>query len=225
MVGKRKYEEGCAVAHALDLIGERWALLIVRELLLGAKRFTDLRNGIAGVSADVLSQRLRELINAGVIAQVSVPPPTASQTYELTRWGAELGPVINQLARWGSQSVTFDPSQRTSVDALVLSMDVLFDPRVVGRYATVIAMNIDGQHFVAEAIDGHLDVRRGDTTSAAGRLTTSRKSMASMLYNGRTLADVEAQGEAAVAGDRKAVQEFLSCFPSPLTRESNDQPK
>lgn len=222
MVGKRKYGEGCAVAHALDLIGERWALLVVRELLLGPKRFTDLRGGIAGVSADVLSQRLRELIDAGVIAQVCVPPPTASQTYELTRWGAELRPVINQLALWGSQSATFDPLQRTSIDALVLSMDVLLDPRAVGQYATVIAMNIDGQLFVAEAVDGHLDVRRGGTTSAAGTLTTSRKSLASMLYGGRTLADVEAQGEAAVTGDRVAVQRFMSSFLSPPTHESND---
>jgi DNA-binding HxlR family transcriptional regulator len=223
MVGKRKYGEGCAVAHALDLVGERWALLVVRELLLGPKRFTDLRSGIAGVSADVLSQRLRELVDAGVIAQVSVPPPTASQTYELTQWGAELRPVIDQLALWGSQSPAFDPLQRTSVDSLVLSMDVLCDPRVAfERSADLIALNIDGQRFVAQAVDGHLDVRRGAATSAAGTLTTSRTSLASMLYGGRTLAEAEAQGEATVTGNSAAVQRFMSSFRSPPTREGND---
>jgi DNA-binding HxlR family transcriptional regulator len=221
MVGKRKYGEGCAIAHALDLIGERWALLVVRELLLGPKRFTDLRGGIAGVSADVLSQRLRELIDAGVIVQVSVPPPTASQTYELTRWGAELRPVIDQLAMWGSRSETFDPLQRASVDSLMLSMGVLFDSRVVERFTAVIAMNIDGQRFVAEAVDGYLDVRRGDVASAAGTLTTSRERLASMLYGGRTLADAEVRGEAAVTGNRVVVQRFMSSFLAPPTRESN----
>jgi DNA-binding HxlR family transcriptional regulator len=221
MVGKRKYGEGCAIAHALDLIGERWALLVVRELLLGPKRFTDLRGGIAGVSADVLSQRLRELIDAGVIVQVNVPPPTASQTYELTRWGAELRPVIDQLAMWGSRSETFDPLQRASVDSLMLSMDVLFDSRVVEQFTAVIAINIDGQRFVAEAVDNHLDVRRGDVTSAAGTLTTSRECLASMLYGGHKLADAEARGEAAVTGNRVAVRRFMSSFLGPPTRESN----
>jgi DNA-binding HxlR family transcriptional regulator len=100
--GRRKFDDGCAVAHALDLIGERWALLIVRELLLGPKRFTDLHSGLPGTSPDVLTQRLRELTETGVVRRRHLPPPAASWVYELTDWGAELEAVVQRLAQWGA---------------------------------------------------------------------------------------------------------------------------
>src|SRR3981081_569297 len=103
MVGRRKYDEGCAVSHALDVIGERWALLVVRELLLGPKRFTDLRTGLPHLSADVLSQRLREPERAGSVGRAKLPPPAGSRVYELTEWGRDLEPVVLDLGRWGSR--------------------------------------------------------------------------------------------------------------------------
>src|SRR5271167_1726439 len=96
----RTYHQICPVARALDVIGERWALLVVRELLLGPKRFTDLRAGMPNLSPDVLSQRLRELEQAGVLRRDRLPPPIASQVYELTDWGRELEPVVLGLGRW-----------------------------------------------------------------------------------------------------------------------------
>src|SRR3712207_2209728 len=105
----RTYDDGCAAAHALDLIGERWALLIVRELLLGPKRFTDLRAGLPGASADVLAQRLREMTESGVVRRRKLPPPAGSEVYELTDWGAGLEPVVTHLGRWGSASQSLDP--------------------------------------------------------------------------------------------------------------------
>jgi DNA-binding HxlR family transcriptional regulator len=101
MATMRTYDDGCAAAHALDLVGERWALLVVRELLLGPKRFTDLRAGLPAVSSNVLSQRLRELEQAGVVRRRRLPPPAGSRVYELTDWGMELEPVIIRLGRWG----------------------------------------------------------------------------------------------------------------------------
>src|SRR6187401_1310870 len=101
---KRTYGDRCGVARALDLVGERWALLVVRELLLGPKRFTDLRAGLPGLSPDVLSQRLRELEQAGILARRTLPPPAASQVYELTDRGHELRPVVLALGRWGSRA-------------------------------------------------------------------------------------------------------------------------
>ncbi len=97
----RTYDDACAAAHALDLVGERWALLVVRELLLGPKRFTDLRTGIPKASPNVLAQRLRELERAGVVRRRKLPPPAASRVYELTEWGLELEPVIVSPGRWG----------------------------------------------------------------------------------------------------------------------------
>jgi DNA-binding HxlR family transcriptional regulator len=145
MVGRRKYDEGCAVAHALDLIGERWALLVVRELLLGPKRFTDLRAGMPGASPDVLAQRLRELTEAGVVRQRKLPPPAGSQIYELTDWGAELEPVVNGLGRWGSRSPSMPFDADSSVDSLVLSLRALFDAQAVqGFNATVLRWSAAG---------------------------------------------------------------------------------
>ena len=100
MVGRRKYEDGCAIAQALDVIGERWALLVVRELVLGPKRFTDLLTALHGASSDVLTQRLRDLSEAGVVRRRRLGPPAATWVYELTDWGAELEPIIlEQRAR------------------------------------------------------------------------------------------------------------------------------
>ena len=106
----RSYEDGCAAAHALDLIGERWALLVVRELLLGPKRFTDLRAGLPGISPNVLSQRLDELERVGVVRRRRLLPPAASWVYDLTPWGQELEPIILQLGRWGARSPLRCPS-------------------------------------------------------------------------------------------------------------------
>src|SRR5882724_9674006 len=102
MAGKRSYGDPCGIARALDLVGERWALLVVRELVLGPKRFTDLRAGLPNLSPDVLAQRLRELERAGVALRRKLPPPAGSWVYELTDWGRELEPVVLALGRWGS---------------------------------------------------------------------------------------------------------------------------
>src|SRR5919112_261043 len=104
MATMRTYDDGCAAAHALDLVGERWALLVIRELLLGPKRFTDLRAGLPNASPNVLAQRLRELEGVGVVRRRKLPPPAASRVYELTEWGMELEPVIISLGRWGARA-------------------------------------------------------------------------------------------------------------------------
>src|SRR3954452_6181792 len=114
----RTYGDRCGVARALDLVGERWALLVVRELLLGPKRFTDLRAGLPHVSADVLAQRLRELEQAGVLGRGTLPPPAASRIYELTDRGRALEPVVLALGRWGSAAPVPSGEPRMSEDAL-----------------------------------------------------------------------------------------------------------
>src|SRR5256885_13468027 len=97
MPARRKYDQGCGTAHALDLVGDRWALLVVRELVFGPKRFTDLRGGLPGIGPNVLSQRLKELEEEGVVRRRVLPPPAGSTVYELTEWGAELEEVLVRL--------------------------------------------------------------------------------------------------------------------------------
>src|SRR3954453_5510820 len=104
MSSRRKYDQGCGSARALELVGDRWALLVVRELLLGPKRFTDLRDGLPGIGPNVLSQRLKELEEIGVLRREQLPPPAASTVYELTEWGHELEEILVRLGRWGARS-------------------------------------------------------------------------------------------------------------------------
>src|SRR2546430_1056217 len=123
---KRSYDDGCAAAHALDLIGERWALLVVRELVLGPKRFTDLRAGLSGISPNVLTQRLEELEHAAILRRRKLTRPAAAWVYELTEWGMQLEPVVVALGRWAARS-PFLPEGSLSVDSLILSLRTMFD--------------------------------------------------------------------------------------------------
>src|SRR5690606_11724400 len=117
MVNKRTYGDGCAIAHALDLVGERWALLIVRELILGPKRFTDLRAGMPHATPSILSQRLRELEDAGVVERDTLPPPSGSRVYRLTDWGMQLEPIVTSLGRWASRSPALPDDEAIGVDS------------------------------------------------------------------------------------------------------------
>ena len=96
---RRSYDDACGAAHALDLVGERWALLVMRELMLGPKRFSDLRADLPGISANVLTQRLEGLQDAGVLRRRKLPPPASVQAYELTPWGYESEPIFQALGR------------------------------------------------------------------------------------------------------------------------------
>ncbi len=112
MARSRTQPDGCGIAHASELLGQRWALLVVRELLLGPKRFTDLRAGIPDISPNVLGQRLRELEESGIVRRRKLAPPAAVQVYELTEWGRDLEPAVLALGRWASQVGLLPPRRR-----------------------------------------------------------------------------------------------------------------
>jgi DNA-binding HxlR family transcriptional regulator/putative sterol carrier protein len=215
MVGRRKYGEGCAVSHALDVIGERWALVVVRELLLGPKRFTDLRAGMPGASPDVLAQRLRELTVAGVVRQRKLPPPAGSQVYELTEWGAELEPVVTHLGRWGSRSPSMPYDADRSTDSLVLSLRALFDREAAQGFSATIALRLGEDDFSIEVDDGQLQLVRGDTEKATATLETDLHTLAAVLYGGRPLDDAVRTGALSITGKTAVVARFLSLFPLP----------
>src|SRR3954452_22182458 len=131
MTGKRTYGDGCGIAHGLDLVGERWALLVVRELLLGPKRFTDLRSGLPNASPNVLSQRLRELEDAGVVQRRRLAPPPGSSVYALPAGRPEGGggrePIVMALGGWAIQSPAFPPGDPLGEDSAILALRTLFD--------------------------------------------------------------------------------------------------
>src|SRR6516165_3045438 len=216
MVGRRKYDDGCAVAHALDLVGERWALLVVRELLLGPKRFTDLLVGVRGASPDVLTQRLRELTEAGVVRRKRLGPPTAAWVYELTTWGADLGPIVTGLARWASHSPGMRYDAPLGTDSAVLSLEALFDPSAAAGVDATIALHLGDERFRLRIANSQLAVTRAETERPNATIDTNTNTLLSLLRANRPLDDALANGELRLAGDRALVEKFRRLFPTPL---------
>ena len=211
----RTYCDGCAAAHALDIIGERWALLVVRELLLGPKRFTDLRAGLPAVSPNVLAQRLRELERAGVLRRRKLPPPAASKVYELTEWGMELEPVIVRLGRWGARSPSKPRDAALGVDSLVLSFRTMFAPHTAEGLRASYELRLGEDVFVAVVDDGRFEIARGSAEKPDATIETDAATLAALVYEGRDLAEALSAGEVKIEGDEAAVERFVRLFPLP----------
>lgn len=216
VAGKRTYGDPCGIARALDVVGERWALLVVRELLLGPKRFTDLRAGLPHLGQDVLSQRLRELERAGVVQRTTLPPPAGSRVYELTDWGHELEPVVLSLGRWGSRA-PFPPDRtELGVDSLVLALKTVFDPdRADGLTGASYELRLGEQVFTARLADRHLDLARGSAPDAVATITAGPGILQRILWHGHPLRDALRAGELEIVGNRNAGERFLRLFPLP----------
>jgi DNA-binding HxlR family transcriptional regulator len=215
MVTMRTYCDGCAAAHALDLVGERWALLVVRELLLGPKRFTDLRAGLPTASPNVLAQRLRELERAGIVRRRKLPPPAASRVYELTDWGMELEPVIISLGRWGARSPSRQRDAELGVDSIILSFRTMFDPDAAEGLEALYDLRFGEDRFYAVVADGRFEVERGGAQEPDATIETDVGTLAALVYEGRSLEEALRSGEIKIEGDRSAVERFLGLFPLP----------
>jgi DNA-binding HxlR family transcriptional regulator len=211
----RTYGDGCGIAHALDLVGERWALLIVRELLLGPKRFTDLRAGLPNASPNVLAQRLRELEAGLVVERRKLPPPASSWVYELTGWGRDLEPVVRAFGLWAVRSPTFPRDVPYSADSLVLALGTLFDAEAAGDLRATYELRMDESSFHVRIADGRLELGRGPAAGADATVETDTATLGALLWNGRDLAEAERAGDVAIQGDRDAVARFAALFPRP----------
>ncbi|MGW0484147.1 winged helix-turn-helix transcriptional regulator [Nonomuraea sp. NPDC003214] len=215
MAGKRKYDDGCAVSHGLDLIGERWTLLVVRELLLGPKRFTDLRTGLPGVSPDVLTQRLRELAEAGIVQRRKLPAPAGSWVYDLTEWGMQLEPIVRHLGRWASRSPRLRHDAAIGVDSLVLSFRALFAPEAAAGLDAVIALHMGEQRFRVEIAGGRLDAARGEPEHADVVIGADPATLTALLHEGLPVADALKAGDLVIDGPLDLAERFLGLFPLP----------
>ena len=205
----RTYGDTCGIARALDLVGERWALLVVRELLLGPKRFSDLRAGLPNVSPDVLSQRLRELEQAGLLRRGKLPPPAGSRIYELTERGQALEPVILELGRWGA-AAPFPPGDaELGVDSMMLALKAVFDPAAAEGLDASYELRLDGQPFRARIAEGRLDVARGTAQGPEVTIETDPGTLSEVLWRGRR------PGNLKVGGSRAAAKRFLRLFQLP----------
>jgi DNA-binding HxlR family transcriptional regulator len=212
---RRRYEDACGAAHALDLAGERWALLVMRELMLGPKRFSDLRADLLGISANVLTQRLEGLEAAGVLARRKLPPPASAQVYELTPWGYESEPIFQALGRWAARSPEHDPSLPLSPVSLFLSFRTMIDPRRARGMRARIGFRIGAETVLARIADGRIAVARGALDQADVVFTGAATAIAAAVYGGQPLRALTAAGALSIEGDWALAERFVTLFPLP----------
>jgi len=215
MAARRTYGDRCGIARALDIVGERWALLVVRELLLGPKRFTDLREGLPNLSPDVLSQRLRELESNGIVRRRKLAPPVGARVYELTPLGAELEPVVLALGRWGSRAPFPEGEPELGPDATVIALKTLFDPAAADGLDASYELRLGEHHYRIRVARRRLEVARGEADSRDAAIATDPGTLASVLWHGRGLTDALRSGDMEFEGSRPAVARFVELFPLP----------
>lgn len=215
MAKSRCYNDGCAGAHALDIVGERWALLVARELMLGPRRFTDLRNSLPGISPNVLSQRLEELTESGVVRHRKLPPPYAASVYELTEWGQELEPVIRQLGAWGARSPQLPRDNPISINSLILSFRTMFRPELAKRVAMTIELVLDGQSFAATIEQGEITIEQGAAADPTAVIAATPEDFAQLAFDGLSLDSAVKRGTVALQGDGDRAERFFACFALP----------
>lgn len=212
---RRRYDDACGTAHALDLVGERWALLVIRELMLGPKRFNDLRADLPGISANVLTQRLESLEATGIVVKRRLPPPASVQVYELTEWGYEAEPIFQTLGRWAARSPGHDPSLPLSAVSLMLSFRTMFDAARAKGLKARIAFRIGAETYVVRIGEGELHAARGEADDAELVFTGPSTVIAAAVYGGVPLRALEADGALSVEGDRALAERFVTLFPLP----------
>jgi DNA-binding HxlR family transcriptional regulator len=205
----KQYHQFCSVARALDVIGDRWALLVVRELLLGPRRFTDLADGLPGIGTNVLATRLRELEAHGIIARRQLPPPTPAALYQLTDDGEGLRPVLHELARWGLRRLApRQPSDSVRAEWFVLALAGSLDAGTLTaghRYALV----IDDKTFTLAVHDDHVSARAGPPPAVDATIVAPLSALFRLASGGEPLASVRKDGAVTLSGDRAAGRRLL----------------
>ncbi len=210
------YQDACGTAFAMELVGERWSMLIIRELMLGGRRFSDLRASLTGISAKVLTERLASLEQAGIVTRRKLPPPAATQVYELTEWGYLAEPAIQELGRWAARSPGHNPQLPLTPVSFMLSLRTMIDRDKARHLNLTVGVIVSDESFVAELRDGQMPVRRAEPDEADVRFEAPRPlPLLRVFYGKYPLEEVESQGELKVTGDRDLARRFVDLFALP----------
>src|SRR3984893_5642630 len=199
---KRWYDDACCTALGVELVGERWSLLIVRELMFGGRRFSELRAGLPGISANILTMRLEGLVRVGIIQRRKLPPPASVQIYELTPWGYEAEVVLQELGRWATRSPLHDPTLPLSAASIMMSFRTMYSRERAKGEAATIGFRFGDEAFVVDFGSEGIRTRRGEPEGCALVVSTNSIALASVVYGGRPVLDAEASGELRLTGDR-----------------------
>lgn len=214
-IGSRRYDDACGTAHALEIFGDRWALLIIRELMLGPRRFSQLRANLPGVSASVLTQRLADLERRKVLVKTKLPPPAATPVYELTEWGYEAEPITSAMGRWAARSPGHDPRRRISGVSLLLSFRTLLDLGRCSDLDAYLGFRFGEDVYGAHLTGNGLSFAQGDPPDPRVRFAGTPVALGAAVYGQVPLARLEADGLLHVSGDRRLAERFLTLFPLP----------
>lgn len=207
MPTSRSYQDRCPIARALDVVGERWALLVVRELLLGPQRFSDLRRALPGASSNMLTDRLRELAAHGVVSRRRLPPPAASSVYELTQRGRALEPILEALGQWGGAE---PPPQPGSLSPSAVLLFLRGSARANARApADTYRLKLGETVWTISSADGQLQVTPGDPEAPAAGLETDPNTLNALLLDPSGLDRAVGRGAARVTGSPAALQSLL----------------
>jgi DNA-binding HxlR family transcriptional regulator len=206
---KRGYDDACGTAHALDLIGERWALLVLRELMLGPRRFSGLKADLPGISSNVLAQRLVELERRGLARKVRLPPPASVQVYEATEWGLEAEPIVQALGRWAARSPRHDATLPISGVSILLSFRTMIDRDRARGIDARIGFRFGESFYVAWLHEGEITVERGLPDRCDVVFTAEPTALAAVVYGGAPLDSIRVEGDLALA------KRFTTLFPLP----------
>ena len=206
---KRRYDDACGTAHALELIGGRWTLLVLRELMLGSRRFSDLRADLPGISANTLAQRLGELEQSGLVVRKRLPPPASVQVYEATPWGLEAEPIVQSLGRWAARSPEHDPTLPLSGVSLMLSFGTMFDADRAKKMDARIGFRLGSDSYLARIRKGRFKVARGEAGAGDVLFTAPPTAIAAVVYGGAPIETLK------VEGDLDLATRFVKLFPLP----------
>jgi DNA-binding HxlR family transcriptional regulator len=206
---KRRYDDACGLAHALELVGERWAMLILRELAYGPRRFSELKTDLQGISANVLTQRLTELESRGLVRKTKLPPPASVQVYEATAWGLEAAPVIGALGKWAARSPWHDPTLPMSHVSVMMSLQTLFSHAKADGLHARIGFRFGEASYVATVHSDRLDVERTQVENCDVVFTGASNDVAAVIHGGAPLDLIRVEGDMALA------KRFITLFPLP----------
>ena len=224
----RTYADACGIARALDVIGERWAIPVIRELIFGPRRYSDLAATLPGVSTNILSSRLRELTEAGVVAKRRLPRPAAATVYELTAWGADLEPALLALGRWAAGTAVDPDGQTLSPSSFALSLKTTFDPIAAAEVTMDVGLVMDDDVFDSCISAGTFVIRRSlepgsidpktraqPTAGQSMQLRGHPKDLADIIHGNTDPASPTTFGDILLDGSPDDVTIFASCFSIP----------
>ncbi|MCP9223776.1 helix-turn-helix transcriptional regulator [Erythrobacter sp. LQ02-29] len=210
------YDDACGTAFGLELVGERWSLLIMRELMFGPRRFSDIRAGVPGISAKVLTERLTTLEANGVLTRRIVEETATVQVYELTEWGYAAEPVIQELGRWAVASPLHDTTLPLSAASFMMSLRTMFDARLALLFEARIGFRIGDEKFLANLSHGALSIARDRLDQAqAIFFAPEAPPLAALFYGGVPFEELEAQGAVEISGRRELALRFAEIFTLP----------